>query len=132
MGDHCGLRLEGTGVNPDRVYALGMDVERRTTGPEGRVWEGDVHFVESPLLIILGNYSKGGRVNVDIRCKEARDSGAFSVDFSALGPTGKPIPAEGRRKLLKAWRVAGSGSPVGSRGLTDEDIQKLRALGYVQ
>ena len=131
-GDRCEFRVEGTGVNSDRVYALDVKVQGRRTGLAERVWEGDVLFGEAPRLIIHGNYQEGGELDVGVRCDETGRRAVFAVDYSQLGPSPRPISAEGGRGVLKAWRMEGSGSPVGRRGLSDDDVKKLRALGYVR
>jgi arylsulfatase A-like enzyme len=131
-GETCGMLVQGTGIDQDGLYALGLVVEERQAraGSNERRWEGLVRFGDEPRLIVLDPRRRGS-VQLELRCPDAGESGRFALDFEQIGAARTTARGSVGGRSIELWRVEPLEEEAAGEGFKPEEVEKLRNLGYL-
>lgn len=126
----CTLDLEGEHILRDRVYAVEMVTQQPMREVEDGRWSGVVRLAGHPRLIVMGGPSTS-ELDLYLDCGEA-GAGSFQVDYSRVGAQATPVLATSGEASISAWTVPAQTVASESGGLTEDEEETLRSLGYIE
>jgi hypothetical protein len=98
-------------------------------------WSGEVELGEDPRLVILMGRSPDAKGILDLGLGAGTGGapGRYLVRFAELGERPSVVRGTGASRTLESWRVPSPGSgEAAHRALDPEEVERLRALGYLR